>query len=144
MRHHRDGPFSYQMWHPDHGRNLILSPCHCPYIRPWKEPNPLTMSEWHNPIQWWKTLTHNEEIFMHLYLTWKELNPLAMNIMALPLHLTYSSEWHNPTQWWKTLNSNEERFLHLHLTWKELNPLAMNRMALPLHLTCSSEWHNPT
>ena len=37
---------------------------------------------------------------MHLHLTWKELNPLAMNRMALPLHLTMEgtnpltmSEW---------------------------------------------------
>ena len=47
----------------------------------------------HIRSQWWETLTHNEERFMHLHLTWKELNPLAMNRMALPLHLTFSSEW---------------------------------------------------
>ena len=83
----------------------------------WKELNPLTMTEWLIPYiwparqngtipsrkeppppQWWKTLTHNEERFLHLHLTWKELNPLPMNRMAQPLHLTYSSEWLNPIQ----------------------------------------------
>ena len=35
-------------------------------------------SEWINPIQGWKNLNHTEERFLHLHLTWKEMNPLTM------------------------------------------------------------------
>src|SRR6266849_1589759 len=83
-------------------------------------------SEWHNPIQGWKTLNHNEERFMHLHLTWKELNPLAMNRMAQPLHLTYSSEWLSILALISDMEGTESS--------------RHDRMAQPLHLTSSSEW----
>ena len=63
---------------------------------------------------------------MHLHLTWKELNPLSMNRMAQPLHLTYSLEWLSIS----ALISNMEGTESSH----------HDRMDQPLHLTSSSEW----